>query len=85
MSHGDVVAASNGLSEVRPAYLCGLRGCPRCYHVAWGYFDYIGGIQYVSDRQLLCLTDAHAMYLKSVRGDGRQLWRCPACGGIEER
>src|SRR5579885_1295949 len=83
MSEGGVVGVSVGLRQVHPAYLCGCAGCHRCYNVASGYFDYIGGIEYISDRQILCVNDAHAMYLASVREDGHQLWRCPDCDGIQ--
>lgn len=80
MTFGGLVMAPAGAVEIRHAYLCNHPSCLRCYDEAAGYFDFIDGLAVVGERQKLCESDAHPMYLEAVRDDGEQTWRCPNCG-----
>src|SRR5665213_2766890 len=69
--------------QIFEAYGCEATACTRCYSESMGYFDFIAGTAYVSERQTLCDADACPMYLESAFPGEDHVWKCPCCGQRE--
>ena len=78
MSSKDLTIESPDQGHTLSAHVCDSGGCSRCYNEAAGYFDLIGGKPHTGTRQILCESDAYAMYLESVNAED-ETWRCPEC------
>ena len=59
------------------AHVCDSRGCGRCYNEASGYFDFVAGKPVLDGRPVLCLGDAHPMFLALVSDEGRRFGAAP--------
>ena len=72
-------------AETHPlsAYVCDADGCWRCYSEASGYFDFVAGRAILAKTQVLCKTDARAMYLEQTHPTGEATWRCPECATVK--
>jgi hypothetical protein len=70
---------SAGDPLVLRAYVCKAVSCNRCYSESTGYFDFVTGKLYVSDRQTLCERDACPLFVNCVAPNGEEVWQCPCC------
>jgi len=80
MSPKQLLLEIPGEAQLLSTYVCGRKGCHRCYNELAGYFDLVGGKPILETEQTLCFGDAHAMLLEFVSIDGNRLWCCPHCG-----
>jgi len=74
-----LVIENPGEAYAPGAYVCAKTGCFRCYNEAAGYFDFVAGRPILDTTQMLCDSDAHAMFLDTVSPVGSRLWKCPRC------